>query len=149
MRKFSFTIESIPMPLECMEVLPQVDVVAPLLVDTLPSVDGPGCEVYHDIVWLSDNLSRFTDLSSMQEASIVNALRSNPSCLTDGFTDEELFNSLKSRFCQLPAEVNAYINYINNNIDIINEDIKAAAAAAAAETSSSSSSADSSSDVVS
>lgn len=149
MRKFNFTIDVPVVPLECMEVLPQSDVISPLLVDTLPSVDGPGCEIYHDIVWLSENLSRFTDLSNMQEAAIVNALRSNSSCITDGFTDKELFDSLKSRFCQLPAEVNAYINYINNNIDIINEDIKAAAAAAAAESSSSSSSADSSSDVVS
>lgn len=127
MRKFNFTIEVPVVPLECMEVLPQSDVISPLLVDYLPSVDGQGCEVYHDITWLSENLSRFTDLSNMQEAAIVNALRSNPSCMTDGFTDDELFNSLKSRFCQLPAEVNAYINYINNNIDVINEDLKAAA----------------------
>lgn len=148
MRKFNFTIDVPVVPLECMEVLPQSDVISPLLVDYLPSVDGPGCEVYHDITWLSENLSRFSDLSNMQEAAIVNALRSNPSCMTDGFTDDELFNSLKSRFCQLPAEVNAYINYINNNIDIINEDIKAAAAAAA-ESSGSSPAADSSSDVVS
>lgn len=143
MRKFNFTIEVPETPIDCMEVLPQSDVISPLLVDHLPSVDGPGCEVSHDIVWLSENLSRFTDLSNMQEAAIVNALRSNPDCFTDGYSDEELFDTLKSRFCQLPAEINSYINYINNNIDIINEDIKTAAAAA------NSPSADTPSDVVS
>lgn len=130
-----------------------LSVVAPLLRDELPSVNGAPCIVFRDVTYIADNLSKFNNLSDVQQVALVNRLRSAGKGSFDNLTDDELFSFMKSRYAQLPSEIDAYINYVNNNIELIKSDIERAEAAkaaeSAAESAESETSAEKSEDVVS
>lgn len=123
MRTKSYSIDFLELPVLVNEVSCKSSVIAPLLVDTLPCVDCEPCVVVHDITYIASNLNKFSDISDIQQSAIIDRLRSVGGDTFDKFSDDELFSTLKSRYSQLPAEVNSYIDYINNNIDLVKSDI--------------------------
>lgn len=99
-----------------------VSVIAPLLVDELLCLFESPATIVRDVSYVAQNLSKFQNVSDVQQASIVERLRSTVPASAN-FTDEELFSHMKSRYCQLPSEVDSYLNYINSNIDLINKSL--------------------------
>lgn len=123
MRIKNFNIEVVDISTFIPPVAVRVSPIAPLLVDTLPSSDSAPSKVYRDITFIADNLSKYQNISEFEVASIIERLHASaPSGAFDGCSDDELFSYLKSRYCQLPSEVNSYLNYIDNNIDLIIDD---------------------------
>lgn len=123
MRTTKFSIEIVDISTFVPPVAIRVSPVADLLVDTLPSCDLSPSKVYRDITYVADNISKYQNISEFEVAAIVERLHSSaPSGAFDGYSDDELFSYMKSRYCQLPAELNSYLNYIDNNIDVILDD---------------------------
>ncbi len=125
MRITNYSIDVVDISTFVPPVVVRVSPVADLLVDSLPSCDSSPSKVYRDITYIADNLSKYQNISEFEVASIVERLRSSaPSGAFDKCSDEELFSYMKSRYCQLPSELTAYFNYIDNNIDLIVDDFK-------------------------
>lgn len=127
MRKFNCIVETDSLEVDNSVIRASVSVVAPLLFDELPSTVDRPCTVIRDISYISENLSKFQNMSDIQQMAIVERLRDRGSSQFDKLSDEELLSVVKPRFVQLPAEVNAYLNYINNNIDQLIHDAAVAA----------------------
>lgn len=125
MRNKNFSIEVVDISTFIPPVAIRVSPVADMLVDSLPCCFSAPSKIYRDITYIADNLSKYQNISDFEVAAIVERLHSSASSgAFDGCSDEELFSYMKSRYCQLPSELNAYLNYIDNNIDLIVEDFK-------------------------
>ncbi len=125
MRNTNYSIDVVDISTFVPPVAVRISPVAELLVDSLPSCDSSPSKVYRDITYIADNISKYQNISEFEVASIVERLRSTASSgAFDNCSDDELFSYMKSRYCQLPSELNAYLNYIENNIDIIVDDFK-------------------------
>lgn len=123
MRRISYYIEDCNIELPLNVTTASTSVIAPLLADTLPVIDGKKIVVSRDISYIAQNLQKFQNISNVQQAAIVDRLRQVGGNTFDNFSDEELFESMRSRYCQLPSEVSAYIDYINSNIDLVKKGI--------------------------
>lgn len=125
MRKFNYNIEIRPISSEDASSLKtcSVSVISPLLVDSLLCLDESPSLILRDISYISQNLGKFQNISDVQQMSIVERLRSAVPA-SESFSDDELFSHMKSRYAQLPAEVDSYLNYINSNLDLIKADFE-------------------------
>lgn len=144
MRKFNYNIEFREIDETVSKTLKtsSVSVLSPLLVDNLLCVDASPAIIVRDVTFISENLNKFQNVSDVQQMAIVERLRASvPS--SDKLSDEELFSHMKSRYAQLPAEVDSYLNYINSNLDIIKSDIDSLVKSKASESPESSSSVES------
>lgn len=125
MRTKKYSIEVVDISTFIPPVAIRISPVSDMLVDSLPSCDSAPSKVYRDITYVADNISKYQNISEFEVASIAERLRSFPaSGAFDSCSDEELFSYMKSRYCQLPSELNAYLSYIDNNIDLIVDDFK-------------------------